>query len=114
LCDTVLTAAFVENIPLISNHLVKAAIEELQWSPYAERLGKNSQHSPQPVTGEGTQPWGDNGSAEGLAHTWELEEKLARLYDFVPKFAGNVTAKMKNIEDQLAQLNRILKDKNKP
>ncbi|MFQ5756701.1 MAG: ExeA family protein [Acidiferrobacterales bacterium] len=114
LCDTVMTAAFVENILLISNHLVKAAIEELQWPPYAERVGKGSQPNPQPVTGQATQPWGDNGSGEGLAHTRELEEKLARLYDFVPKFAGNVTAKMKRIENQLVQLTQSLKDKNKP
>lgn len=40
LCDTVLTAGFVDNIPKINSSLVKNAVEELQWEPYKKRKSK--------------------------------------------------------------------------
>ena len=40
----------------------------------------------------------------GLPHTDGLEDKLNRLYDFVPKFATSVTNRMKSLDEQLKEL----------
>lgn len=37
LCDTAMMCAYVDDLPLVSVDSVKAAIEELQWTPYDQR-----------------------------------------------------------------------------
>ena len=40
LCDTALTVAYADNLPKITAEVVKAAVKELQWPPYVERIEK--------------------------------------------------------------------------
>lgn len=40
LCDTAMTCAFADNIHIVSISTLNAAIEELQWLPYAKRFNK--------------------------------------------------------------------------
>ncbi len=110
LCDTVLTAAFVEGIPLVSPALINAAVEELQWTPYAERLRKGHQPpaTASAVTAAPTQaPPGTNG-ANVLD---DLADKVNRLYDFVPRFATNLSNKVKGIDEQLKHLTALLRQR---
>jgi len=41
LCDTAMLCAFAEGQPVITESLVKTAVEELQWVPYTERRKSN-------------------------------------------------------------------------
>lgn len=108
LCDTVLTAAFVDNVPLVSTSLVNTAIKELQWTPYAERVHKGGVHTNPTTKGTSTHTLtlppapGENGLSE-------LAEKVNRLYDFVPKFATNMAHRMKDIDEQLKQLSALIR-----
>jgi hypothetical protein len=45
LCDTALLCAFAEERTLIDEGLVKAAVEELQWVEYSERVRAQEQHA---------------------------------------------------------------------
>ena len=40
LCDTAMTCAFADNVNGITTDVLNAAIEELQWLPYAKRINK--------------------------------------------------------------------------
>lgn len=40
LCDTVLACACVDSMPEVTSEVVEAAAKELQWSHYAQRVGK--------------------------------------------------------------------------
>jgi general secretion pathway protein A len=111
LCDTTLTAAFVENIPLVSTKLVKMAIQELQWLPHAERFGKGRKPNPHPPSGSEEPPHITDTPGNGLPHSNGLEDKLNRLYDFVPKFATSVTNRMKHIDEQLKELAALLRER---
>jgi general secretion pathway protein A len=111
LCDTTLTAAFVENIPLVSTNLVKMAIQELQWSPYNERFGKSQKPKPQPALTEPDAAHLGDAPGNGLPHPNGLEDKLNRLYDFVPKFATSVTNRMKSLDEQLKELAALLRQR---
>ena len=46
LCDTALLCAFAEERTVVDEGLVKAAVEELQWVEYSERLGALPTRSP--------------------------------------------------------------------
>ena len=50
LCDTAMLCAFAEEKNVVTIELVKAAVEELQWTPYANRRSANG--SPFEDTGE--------------------------------------------------------------
>jgi type II secretory pathway predicted ATPase ExeA len=41
LCDTALTCAYADNSPAVTTSVVEAAVKELQWPTYAERVEKN-------------------------------------------------------------------------
>jgi type II secretory pathway predicted ATPase ExeA len=109
LCDTTLTGAFVESTKNISTELIAAALEELQWVPYAERISNKRRNV------EDAHDPSDNGISDelgnGLLDSTEMAEKLNRLYTFVPKLAANITGKMKSIDQQLKQLTELVKDK---
>jgi general secretion pathway protein A len=111
LCDTTLTAAFVESIPLVSTKLVQMAVQELQWAPYAERFEKSQKSKPQPAFDEPTMAHIEGLPGNGLPHPNGLEEKLNRLYDFVPKFATSVTNRMKHIDEQLKELAALIRER---
>ena len=40
LCDTAMLCAFSEDEPTVTRRFVEAAVEELQWLPYADRVGE--------------------------------------------------------------------------
>jgi len=40
LCDTALTCAYADNLPEITAEVVEAAVKEIQWPTYAERVDK--------------------------------------------------------------------------
>lgn len=42
LCDTAMTCAYADDQPNVTAGVVKTAIEELQWQPYARRVGKRN------------------------------------------------------------------------
>ncbi len=109
LCDTTLTGAFVESIEDISSDLVAAAIKELQWAPYTERIAKRRR------TAETAHDPSDNGATDelgnGLLDSKEMVEKLDRLYAFVPKLAAQITEKMNRMDRQLKQLAKLMNDK---
>jgi general secretion pathway protein A len=111
LCDTVLTAAFVENIPVVSINLVNLAIEELQWVPHAERMHQLDKEptadNAHPLQGIEANLAAGNGSAE----TAVLADRVNKLYEFVPKFATNVSGRLKNIDEQLKGLTELVKRK---
>jgi general secretion pathway protein A len=111
LCDTTLTAAFVENIPLVSTKLVKMAVQELQWLPHAERFGKDRKANPHPPSNNEEPLHVTDMPGNGLPHANGLEDKLNRLYDFVPKFAASVAGRMKGIDEQLKQLVTLLRQR---
>jgi type II secretory pathway predicted ATPase ExeA len=111
LCDTTLTAAFVEDITLVTEDLVRMALEELQWLPYAERAHKNAAPAELAAASGVEISLPKPPSANGAGQPGDLEEKLNRLYDFVPKFASSVTGKMKSIDEQLKELSAFLRQR---
>jgi general secretion pathway protein A len=111
LCDTTLTAAFVENIPLVSTKLVNMAVQELQWPPYGERLGKSQESKSREARDELSPLQLHQEPENGLPHSNGLEEKLNRLYDFVPKFATSVTNRMKHLDEQLKGLAALIRER---
>jgi Cdc6-like AAA superfamily ATPase len=111
LCDTTLTAAFVEDITLVTADLVRMAAEELQWAPYAERAHKNATPVEVAAAREVGISLPNPPSTNGAGQPGDFEEKLNRLYDFVPKFASSVTGKMKSIDEQLKQLSTFLRQR---
>ncbi len=44
LCDTAMLCAFAEDEPTVDRKLVDAAIEELQWVPYTDRVSERIRH----------------------------------------------------------------------
>jgi type II secretory pathway predicted ATPase ExeA len=109
LCDTTLTAAFVEDITLVTADLVRMAAEELQWVPYAERAHKNATAVGLAATSEVGISLRNPPSTNGAGQSGDVEEKLNRLYDFVPKFASSVSGKMKHIDEQLKEVTSLLR-----
>lgn len=113
LCDTALTAAFAEHIPLITTKLIKVALKELQWVPYVERTSNDTPQASEPPPVNPEPAWTTDVSPNTFFHSQEIEEKLNRLYEFVPKFATNIARKMKDVERQLDEIRKFVKKKNR-
>lgn len=48
LCDTCLVCAYADNVKTVTPAVLKSAIEELQWEPYAKRMHqRRAEHKPQ-------------------------------------------------------------------
>jgi type II secretory pathway predicted ATPase ExeA len=106
LCETTLTAAFVENVPLVSTNLIKMAVQELQWLPSE----KPQESKPAAAADELAKPHLGDKPGNGLPHSDGLEDKLNRLYNFVPKFATSVTNRIKGLDEQLKQLAELIRE----
>jgi type II secretory pathway predicted ATPase ExeA len=111
LCDTTLTAAFVEDVTLVTVDLVRMAAEELQWTPYAERAHENATPVERAAASKVGVSLLSPSSTNGAGQPGDFEEKLHRLYDFVPKFASSVTGKMKQIDEQLKEVTSLLRNR---
>ena len=111
LCDTVLTAAFVENTERVSTHLVNLAIEELQWVPYSERAGKPRRRKSDSILVDTDETRITHRSNSPRPRANGADERFNRLYAFLPKFAQISVEKMKGMDEQLRQIIELLQDR---
>lgn len=91
LCDTALICAFADNQPTVTVAVVNAAIEELNWLPYAKRVNRQR---PRPAADNKDLP------AALREHTQALvgvSQRLVQLDALVPALQA-LTARMSNIE----------------
>lgn len=102
LCDTAMTCAFADNVRTISLSVLKTAIEELQWVPYARRINKRREEIS--VSG-GSETQGllrDNTRA-----LTTISQQLGRLDNIVPALSS-VAGKLANIETLLKRISDSL------
>ncbi|MHB1950481.1 MAG: ExeA family protein [Acidiferrobacteraceae bacterium] len=88
LCDTALTCAFADDLWQVSKAVVRTAIEELQWVPYAQRIAKKATTTA-PAERRRTPP-------DGVVMDSGLSEHMC-----------NIEALLRNIENLLQRRNRI-------
>src|SRR5713226_8547555 len=104
LCDTALMCAFADDLPTVSVNSVKAAIEELQWLPYSERVRRSdARHSA--INGQGALIWDDSKANIGV-------EKLPQFEAMITIMSG-MAQRMENIENLLQHTVAPLARKNR-
>lgn len=92
LCDTALTCAFADDLWQVSTTVVRSAIEELQWIPYAARIAKKPKRVARIPSANGTvQEEHVRGGSDA-----ELSEHMC-----------NIEALLRNIESLLQRRNHI-------
>jgi general secretion pathway protein A len=103
LCDTAMTCAYADDQSSVTAGVVKTAIEELQWLPYARRVSKrNAAALGASARGEGQSLLRDNTAA--LAR---LSGQLNRLDALAPALSS-LSMKMANIESSLKRIADLL------
>src|SRR3989344_6106461 len=102
LCDTAMTCAFADNVRTVSMSVMNAAIEELQWLPYAKRINKRRAEIGASGGSEAQGLLRDNTRA--LAN---ISQQLGRLDNLAPG-PSTIAGKMANIETLLKRISDSL------
>lgn len=82
LCDTALTCAFADDLWQVSTAVVRSAIEELQWVPYATRIAKRPKRetrAPETKTAVREEHIRIDGDAGLFEHMCNIEALLRRI-----------------------------------
>lgn len=102
LCDMALLTAFADERAYVDMDVMRAALQELGWVPFAQRAGQRARTaaSAPASNGEAALEWGDADA---------VEEKVARLYEYVPRMSAGLMGKMQVIEERLRTLSDDLR-----
>jgi len=104
LCDTALTCAYAENVHSVSEAILNAAIEELQWLPYSKRVSQKR---------AGTDTGKVRASRAMLREQATLlaniNDRLKRTDSLEPVLAG-VASHMANIESLMREVIDLLRE----
>jgi len=98
LCDTAMTCGFADNVQTLSLVVLKAAIEELRWLPYAKRI--NARSTAAKTAAESAAQGSALDSAKTLA---DISNQIGRLDDMAPALSS-IEGKMANIEALLKRI----------
>jgi len=98
LCDTALTCGFADNVTTLSRDILKTAIEELRWLPYAKRMSERRAASAAARASGAPGLTPDN--AKMLA---DISNQLGRLDGMTPALSS-IAGKMANIEALLKRI----------
>jgi len=99
LCDAALTYAYADNLPKVTANAVEAAISELQWPSYSERIDKRRHKIAQrPV---------DSGPHDALSEQSRSLAKIAELVgnlENLPPMLASISTSLAAIETHLRNL----------
>jgi general secretion pathway protein A len=98
LCDTAMTVAYSDDVRIVNADVVNAAVEELQWLPYAKRVNRRR--------ARGSTPGGtdmQNVIREQMRTLNSMSTQLGRLDEIVPAL-GAITRSLAAIEGHLSRL----------
>lgn len=84
LCDTAMICAYADGLPQVSDKVITAAVEELQWPTYEERMGR---HHPAPRA-EGAPPAPEEGRRPAREAFRALNEEIERIEQRLTRIAG--------------------------
>ena len=98
LCDTAMTCAYADDMANVTASVVKTAIGELQWLPYAKRLNKRGAPFSASARGDVQGQLRDNTKA-----LYNLSGQLNRL-DFLLPTLSALSTRMGNIESLLKRI----------
>lgn len=98
LCDTAMTCGFADDVQTLSQEILKTAIEELRWLPYAKRMSERRAASATAEAGGAPGLTADN--AKILA---DISNQLGRLDGTTPALSS-IAGKMANIEALLKRI----------
>jgi hypothetical protein len=88
LCDTCLVCAFADNSTVVTMDTLNAAIEELQWLPYAKRINRKRSHPALPSENDASADRRDNMRAIMKIH--EQLDKLNSTLAALPSISGRL------------------------
>jgi general secretion pathway protein A len=98
LCDTSMTCAYADDVQNVTADVVKTAIEELQWQPYAQRVNKRGAAISASVRSEMQSQLRDHTKA-----LMSLSGQINRLDALVPTLTS-MSSSMNNIEALLTRI----------
>lgn len=103
LCDTALICAFADAKKPITRQLVMEAVKELQWSPF-EQVSQGHQWS-----GDQSTLRDNNQSRRDIAPQFVADgQQWGQLFSLVLKLLGDMSDRMKNVDEQLRVLHEAL------
>ena len=109
LCDMAMLTAFADESSRVGHAVVRQAIDELGWVPFAERPGQMGR-VPMLATGRLASPLAVE--AIGVAQLpADAADKLSRLLEFMPRMSAGLMGKIRLIEEQLRDISQELKRK---
>jgi type II secretory pathway predicted ATPase ExeA len=97
LCDTALTCAYADDIKTVNAEVMNAAVEELQWQPYARRVS-NKQSKPD----TGKSPAAQSAIQDNTRALVNIANKLSNL--------DTLTSALSTISSRLAGIESLLRE----
>jgi hypothetical protein len=104
LCDTALICGFADSEKPITRKLVMDAVKELQWKPFERVVARHRNWSTDGHAFEYSAS--GEGSAEpgGAPHFPAGPEQWGQLFNLVLKMLADVSARMRNVDEELRAL----------
>jgi general secretion pathway protein A len=103
LCDTALICAFADSKMPITRNLIMDAVKELQWIPF-EQVSQRHQWPAEPVTPLDTNTDNKLTACDVAPQFIANGEHWGQLFSLVLKVLGDVSERMKNVDEQLRTL----------
>lgn len=97
LCDTALTCAYADDIRIVNAEVINAAVEELQWQPYARRV---SSKQSKPDTGKS--PAAQSAIQDNTRALVNIANKLSNL-DTLASALSTISSRLAGIETLLRE-----------
>ncbi len=98
LCDMALTVAYADGVPTVTAEVMKAAVQELQWLPYARRSSKQKSRQPRTLD-----PALNNALREQTQGLSRITSQLEKLDDLGPALVS-INSSLAAIELYLRRL----------
>jgi general secretion pathway protein A len=92
LCDTAMTCGYADGVAVLSREILKAAIEELRWLPYARRTNERRTFVPAPAV-----------APDNARVLTEISNQLSRLESVAPALSA-IAGRMASIEALLKRI----------
>ncbi len=103
LCDTALICAFADSKKPITRNIIMEAVQEIKWSPF-EQVSQSSQWPVEPVTPHDTSPVPGDVAPQFVVNG----EQWGQLFSLVLKMLGDMSERMKNVDEQMRVLREAL------
>ncbi len=108
LCDTALICAFADSKMPITRNIIMEAVKELQWSPFEQVSQKQQWPAETAASGGGGTENNRPAHSDVTPQFVAGGEQWGQLFTLVLKVLGDMSDRMKNVDEQLHELRDVL------